>query len=212
MNHWNSMIDAMEGRGTKVSFWLTRIYEEAMALTTARLSTHVRTRTVIAVATSAQRRGTTTPTGTPTRGRTLQYSSRTPHCVTSTGVRVTTWSQGGSAVRGPSPSHAGTTRHSVRKMEARGSSSGAIWRLTVVIAVREHVKATVAVVLDASGPDRLMQRVLKAASSYRQLLSVSKHPGPVLITLATDVMGSHSTTIGSCPTSRLVTPRDASSE
>ena len=151
MNHWNSMIDAMEGRGTKVcvcmcvcvlcvcvcvcvracvracnedgyfslqvSFWLTRIYEEAMALTTARLSTHVRTRTVIAVATSAQRRGTTTPTGTPTRGRTLQYSSRTPHCVTSTGVRVTTWSQGGSAVRGPSPSHAGTTRHSVRKME-----------------------------------------------------------------------------------------------
>ena len=97
-------------------------------------------------------------------------------------------------------------------LQARGSSSGAIWRLTVVIAVREHVKATVAVVLDASGPDRLMQRVLKAASSYRQLLSVSRHPGPVLITLATDVRGSHSTTIGSCPTSRLVTPRDASSE
>ena len=82
----------------------------------------------------------------------------------------------------------------------------------IVIALREHVKATAAVVSNASGPDRPMRRVLKAASSYLQLLSVSRHPGLVLITLATDVMGSHSTTIGSCLTSHLVTLRDASSE
>ena len=110
----------------QVSFWLTRIYKQAMALTTVRLSTHVRTRTVIAAATSAQKRGITTPTGTPTHGKTLQCSSRTPHCVTSTGVRVTTWSRGGSVVRGPNPCRAGTTRCSVRKMEVGCVSDAAI--------------------------------------------------------------------------------------
>ena len=138
MSDLNTMIGAMEGRETKVwcvcvcvliysvliigvslqdSFWLIRICEEAMALTTALLSTHVRIRMVIAVVTSVPRRETTTPTGIQTLGRTSQCSSRTPPCVTSTQVRVTMWSQGANVMRGVNPCHDGTTRRSVRLME-----------------------------------------------------------------------------------------------
>lgn len=107
----------MIGISLQASFWLTRICEEAMALITALLSTHVRIRMAIAVVTSVLRRETTIPTGIQTLGRTSQCSSKTHPCVTSTQVRVIMWSRGASATRGADPCHDGTTRRSVRLTE-----------------------------------------------------------------------------------------------
>ena len=107
----------------QVCFWRIRIYEEAMALTTVLLSTHVRTQTVIAVVTSVPRSETTTRTGTQTRGRTLQCLCRTPPCASSTAARVTMWSRGGSVGREASLCHDGTTRRSVKIMEVGGTRS-----------------------------------------------------------------------------------------
>ena len=107
----------------QVCFWRIRIYEEAMALNTVLLSTHVRTQMVIAVVTSVPKSETTTRTGTRTRGRTLQCLCRTPPCASSTKARVTMWSRGGSVGREASLCHDGTTRRSVRRMEVGGARS-----------------------------------------------------------------------------------------